>query len=43
MIDIGFIKKIKGIHQTIYANSYRKLLQKYPHILEFLRDYDDED
>ena len=42
MIDIGFLKKIKNIHQNIYI-IYRKLLQKYPRILEFIKEYDEED
>ena len=31
-MDLGLIKKLKTIHQTIYNSFYGKIKQKYPHI-----------
>ena len=40
MMDIGLLKKLKTIHQTIYNSFYGKIKLKYPHIGNFINDYD---
>lgn len=39
-MDAGLLKKIKNINNIILAGHYTKIAKKYPHIVEYVKEYD---